>query len=217
MVGERKTDSVENLLARIDKRPETDTGSWVDVTSWAERTVQSASRTQVALRREEVRRAKLKAKGREYKEFPVHLFPSHPKAPYLDRSGIFSEYGINAAYTLQYLLDYRADVRGEPRECSSESLSERTFVALMARARINFNDQPLHRDKVVKVFEDAVVSDIVRRYDHLKGWNEYYVRAALLNRCVEAMVEGFSVRYKRVNNILLQIYENILRGNGRKS
>ncbi len=226
MAGNDKPDSIVKVMARItqeiSERPDIldrvmtekpQRKSWTDAGSWNEQGY--SSDTQVLLHKEAERKAQLKARGKRYKEFPLHLFPAHPDAPYMGKAGLFSSHSSSAGYTAHYLWNYREDLRGKS-VCSQESLSERTYIALMARARMIYADVPAHRDEVVKIVEDIVVPEILERYEAFAG-KEYYVRGALLYRCVTAMEEGFSAQINRVDMMLFQIFKSTVLRNGRKS
>lgn len=162
--------------------------------------------TQVVLRKQEGIRQKLKDQDKKsYKGFPVHLFPGHLKAPYIEEEGKFSDYEINIAYTANYILDLKSDIKGEA-ECSKESLLDRMYIALMARAKNNIEDKVM-QETAIKAFEDAIAPDIAERYN----WDEEYVRKGLLPACVLAMEKAFKAKPR-----LLQIYEQTLARNGKK-
>jgi hypothetical protein len=162
--------------------------------------------TQVILKKQEDIRQKLKEQDRKsFKRFPVHLFPGHLKAPYLDKNGRFSEYEINIAYTAHYIYELKTDKKGEA-DCSAESLLERMYIALMARAKTRVEDKTM-QDNAIQVFEDAIAPDIAERY----GFDEEYVRKGLLPACVLAMEKAFQAKPR-----LLEIYEQTLAKNGRK-
>jgi hypothetical protein len=168
-----------------------------------------AFNTQVILKKEEKRREKVQPRDMlNYSKDITHLFPEHPKSPYLQPGAKYSDYPINVQYTIQFILDLKADMKGEA-DCSPESLVEREYIALMARAKVTIKDEPGKLDAVLKVFEDAITPDIAKRY----GWEEEYVRKGLLEKCVYAMFEGFTRKPQ-----LLRIFEQTLAGrkNGKK-
>jgi len=165
-----------------------------------------AFNTQFVLKKQEGIRQKLKKQDKKsYKGFPVHLFPGHLKAPYIKEEGKFSDYEINIAYTAQYILDLKADMKGEA-ECPKESLLDRMYIALMARTKNNIEDKVM-QENAVRVFEDAIAPDIAERYD----WDEEYVRKGILPACVLAMEQAFKAKPR-----LLDIYEQTLARNGKK-
>jgi hypothetical protein len=196
-----------DILKAMEEKPN-ETG-WSQPTVWEERKKRA---TQIILTSEQARRDKLKAEKRDCKEFPVHLFPGHPKAPYLGRSGLFSA-SINIAYTAEYLRDFRASSEGKP-SCSEETLSERTYIALVARAMIEHTD-PVLRDSAIKILEDIIVPDMLERYGHL-GYNEDYARGALVPACAKAMEEGFSAKINNVDMMLYRMFKRMVlnEGNG---
>lgn len=161
--------------------------------------------TQVILKKQEGIRKKLKEQDRSYEGFPVHLFPGHLKAPYIEAEGKFSDYEINIAYTAQYILDLKSDMKGEA-ECSKESLLDRMYIALMARTKSTIEDK-LTQESAVKIYEDAIAPDIAERY----CFDEEYVRKGLLPACVLAMEKAFEAKPR-----LLEIYEQTLARNGKK-
>jgi hypothetical protein len=137
-------------------------------------------------------------KGLKYKETPIHLFPEHPKAPYLQEGAKYAEYEINIAYMINYLMDLKADLKGDAR-CSPEALIDRNYIALMARETYlaNHNRRPV-REQLINALEDAIAPDIAQRY----GWDQEYVRKGLLEKCALAMVDAFEKRPQ-----LFSIYE----------
>jgi hypothetical protein len=234
MVGERKTESVGKVITalsrefkanpdlwdRIDEKPGR---SWTENIAWDERERKKSRATQIILKKEEKRKERIRRMGQRYEMAPVHLFPEHPEAPYRSKRGIFSGHSLNAAYTAQYLRDYRAGQNGElkslPKEKQRyflESISERTYIALMARARIEQRADLQIRDNAIKVFEDIVMPDILERYSHLDKWTERNVREAYLPRCVDVMEEGFSARINGIDMMLFQIFKNIVLKNGKR-
>ena len=162
--------------------------------------------TQVILNKQEKFRKKVKEQTRkDYKGFPIHLFPGHMKAPYLDKEAKFSDYELNIAYTAHYLFELKSDMKGEA-SCTEESLVDRMYIALMARAKTTIEDKTL-QENATQVFEDAIAPDIAERH----GFDEEYVRKGLLPACVLAMEKAFKAKPR-----LLQIYEQTLARNGKK-
>lgn len=145
--------------------------------------------------------------GLTYKEAPIHLFPEHPKSPYFQEGSPYADYEVNIAYTLNYILDLKADLKGEPR-CKPQSLIDRNYIALMAREYYlaEHNKRPV-RETLLNALEDAVAPDIAERY----GWDEEYVRKGLLEKCALAMVGAFNKRPE-----LFSIYEKTDKTRGRK-
>jgi hypothetical protein len=184
-------------------------------------TAKKLGNTVVILKKAEERRKNLNgsSKGLAYKTYPLHLFPSHHKAPYIREEGeagtiaarIYGRDGANTQYTANFILEYDFDKNGK-KLCSEESLVDRVYIALMARQKLNFKDDEKTLFEAQKVIEDIIVPSITKRYAYLDGWNEEYVRLGVLRACVDAMAEAFTKRPS-----LLKMYEKlILNGNGKK-
>ncbi len=160
----------------------------------------AAGKTQYLVKRAEKIEDKIRSdpKGLTYKETPIHLFPEHPKAPYLQEGAKYADYEINIAYTLNYIQDLKANLRGE-KKAAPESIIDRNYIALMAREHYlaEHNKRPA-REALLNALEDAIAPDIAQRY----GWDQEYVRKGLLEKCVLAMVQAFNKRPE-----LFSIYE----------
>ncbi len=160
----------------------------------------TAGKTQFLFKRAEKieKKHRKNPQGLTYKEAPIHLFPEHPKAPYLQEGAKYADYEINIAYTLNYIRDLKADLKGE-RKASPESVIDRNYIALMAREYYlaEHNRRPV-RETLINALLDAATPDIADRY----GWDEEYVRKGLLEKCTLAMVQAFNKKPE-----LFSIYE----------
>jgi hypothetical protein len=161
----------------------------------------NAGKTQFLVKRAETVEKKIrqeKPKGLKYKEAPIHLFPEHPKSPYFQEGAQYADYEVNVQYTLNYLMDLKASLKGENR-CLPEALIDRNYIALMAREQYlaQRNKRPV-REPLINALEDAIAPDIAGRY----GWDLEYVRKGLLDKCVLSMVSAFNVKPN-----LFSIYE----------
>jgi hypothetical protein len=160
----------------------------------------NAGKTQHLVRRAEsmAEKRQKKPQGLKYKEAPTHLFPEHPKSPYFQEGSPYADYEVNIAYTINFLLDLKAALKGEQRS-NPESITDRNYIALMAREHYlaQHNKRPL-REVLLNALEDAAAPDIAQRY----GWELEYVRKGLLEKCVQAMVGAFNKRPE-----LFSIYE----------
>ena|GEM_PF-6463373 len=170
----------------------------------------SAMNTRIVFKNQERKRKELTPEKRtardqlNYSQDIIHLFPEHPKAPYMQEDTKYSQYPVNIAYTIDFILDVKADKKGEPR-CSPEALTERTYIALMARTNIDYADAPRKKEGTLNMLEDAITPDIAERY----GWEQEYVRKGILDKCVAAMIDAFTQKPE-----LLNIFKGAMKRNG---
>lgn len=142
-----------------------------------------------------------------YKGDRVHFFPENPKAPYFTGRDVpLGRYGPNVLYTVNFIMDLEL-AKKRKAECSKESLTDRTYMALMALEKIVNKDRPHIVCQNLMVLEDAIVPDIAKRY----GWQEENARWQL-HKGVDAMEQAFQIQ----NGLLLKLFKQIyFNGNGR--
>lgn len=179
-------------------------------TSWTETSLREIAERKAVPKKK--KKAKKRASPLTYKEIPIHLFPEHPKAPYMELDWKYAG-ETHVGYTIHFISEFKAYLRGEKR--LSNSLAESVYMALMADAIINLDDKPLNpqnsldrevndtlaragispqssvQELALHVLSKCTLEEVVERYrEKVENWNTEAVQNNMY-RCAHAMARAF--------------------------